>query len=133
MEAPIRYKFWSCDGNSLYIYYYSFIYTLFWYSNKKLWKNLLRKILIQSISSLYSVLILFIKKKDSSLYFCIDFCSLNYISKKDCYLLISNLLNSFYKAQVYIKINLCYIYHLVCIANSNKWKTAFKTCYRLFE
>ena len=26
LTAPIRYKFWSCDGNSLYIDYHSFIY-----------------------------------------------------------------------------------------------------------
>ena len=28
MTAPIRYKFWSCDGNSLYTDYYSFVYIL---------------------------------------------------------------------------------------------------------
>ena len=55
--------------------------------------------------------------------------------KKDCYplLLISNLLNLSYKAQVYIKIDFCYTYYLVHIANSNKWKIAFKICYRLFK
>ena len=26
MTAPIRYKFWSCDGNSLYMDYHSFVY-----------------------------------------------------------------------------------------------------------
>ena len=26
MTAPIRYEFWSCDGNSLHIDYYSFVY-----------------------------------------------------------------------------------------------------------
>ena len=55
---------------------------------------------IQPISSLHSALVLFIKKKDGSLHHCVDFCSLNCISKKDCYplLLISNLLDSSYKA-----------------------------------
>jgi len=49
---------------------------------------------IQPISSPHSALVLFIKKKDGSLCLCIDFCSLNHISKKNCYplLLISNLL-----------------------------------------
>jgi len=28
MTAPIRYKFWSCDRNSLYTDYYSFVYIL---------------------------------------------------------------------------------------------------------
>ena len=46
-------------------------------------------------SSLYSILVLFVKKKDGSLCLCVDFHSLNCISKKDHYslLLISNLLD----------------------------------------
>ena len=90
---------------------------------------------IQPTSSLYSILALFIKKKDGLLCLCIDFCSLNYISKKNCYLLllISDLLDSSCKARVYTKIDFCYAYHLVYIANGNKWKTAFRTCYRSFK
>jgi len=42
---------------------------------------------IQLTSSPHSALVLFVKKKDSSLCLCIDFYSLNHISKKDCYLL----------------------------------------------
>ena len=86
-------------------------------------------------SSLHSTLVLFIKKKDDSLYLCVDFHSLNCIFKKNCYLLllISNLLDLPYKAWVYSKIDLCYAYHLVHIADSDEWKTAFKTCYGSFE
>ena len=36
-------------------------------------------------SSLHSAPVLFVKKKDGSLYLCVNFHSLNYISKKDCY------------------------------------------------
>ena len=90
---------------------------------------------IQPTLSPYGTPILFVKKKDSSLCLCVDFCGLNHISKKDCYLLplISDLLDSPHKAQVYSKIDLCHAYHLVRIANSDKWKTAFRTCYGLFE
>ena len=90
---------------------------------------------IQPISSLHSAPVLFIKKKDGSLCLCIDFCGLNHIFKKDCYLLplISNLLDSSRKAQVYSKIDLCHAYHLVCIADGDEWKTAFRTCYGSFE
>ena len=90
---------------------------------------------IQPTSSLYGVPVLFVKKKDGSLCLCIDFHSLNCISKKDCYLLplISNLLDLSYKAQVYSKINLHHAYHLVHIINSDEWKTAFRTCYGSFE
>jgi len=90
---------------------------------------------IQPTSSSHGTPVLFVKKKDSSLYLCVDFHSLNHISKKNCYplLLISDLLDSPHKAQVYSKIDLCHAYHLVCIANSNEWKTVFRTHYRLFE
>jgi len=38
---------------------------------------------ICSISSPHRVLVLFVKKKDSSLWLCVDFCRLNRITKKD--------------------------------------------------
>ena len=90
---------------------------------------------IQPTSSPHGTPVLFIKKKDSSLHLCVDFRSLNCISKKDCYplLLISDLLDSPRKARVYSKIDICHAYHLVRIANGDKWKTAFRTCYRSFE
>ena len=90
---------------------------------------------IQPTLSLHGVPVLFVKKKDGSLCLCVDFCGLNCISKKDYYLLllISNLLDSPCKAWVYLKIDLCHAYYLVHIANSDEWKTAFRTCYGLFE
>ena len=86
-------------------------------------------------SSPYSAPVLFVKKKDGLLRFYVNFCGLNCISKKDCYLLplISDLLDSPHKAWVYSKIDLCHAYHLVCIANGDEWKTVFKTYYRSFE
>ena len=87
---------------------------------------------IQLNFSLYGAPVLFVKKKDSSLCFYINIHSFNHIYKKNCYplMLISNLLDSSYKAQVYSKIDLCHVYHLVYIANSNEWKTAFRIHYR---
>jgi len=77
---------------------------------------------IQPTSSLHSAPILFIKKKDGLLHLYIDFCSLNHISKKNCYplLLISDLLNLPCKAWVYSKINLCHAYYLIHITNSDE-------------
>ena len=88
-----------------------------------------------SINHNNNILVLFIKKKDSLLCLCVNFHSLNYISKKDCYLLllISNLLNSSYKAWVYTKIDLHHVYYLVHITNSNELKTNFRTCYESFK
>ena len=90
---------------------------------------------IQPTSSLHSTPVLFVKKKDGSLCLCVDFRSLNHISKKDCYplLLISDLLDLPRKAHVYSKIDLRHAYHLVCIADGDEWKTAFRTCYGSFE
>jgi len=90
---------------------------------------------IRPTSSPHGAPVLFVKKKDGSLRLCVDFRGLNRISKKDRYPLplISNLLNSPRKARVYSKIDLHHAYHLVHIADSDEWKTAFKTCYGSFE
>jgi len=90
---------------------------------------------IRPTSSLYSVPVLFVKKKDGSLHLCVNFRGLNCISKKDHYPLplISDLLNSPHKAQVYSKIDLHHAYNLVRIANGDEWKTAFRTHYGSFE
>jgi len=86
-------------------------------------------------SSLHSALVLFVKKKDSLLCLCVNFHSLNHISKKNHYLLllISNLLDLPHKAWVYTKIDLHHAYYLVHIANGDELKTTFRTCYRSFE
>ena len=90
---------------------------------------------IQPTSSLHGAPVLFVKKKDGSLCLCVDFRGLNRISKKDRYPLplISDLLDSPRKAQVYSKIDLLYAYHLVHIADGDEWKTAFRTRYGSFE
>ncbi len=90
---------------------------------------------IWPISSLHSAPVLFVKRKDGLLCFYVNFYDLNCISKKNYYSLplISNLLDLPHKVQIYSKIDLCHAYYLVHIANSNKWKTIFRICYRLFE
>ena len=79
--------------------------------------------------------ILFIKKKDGSLWLCVDFQSLNKVTKKDCYPLplITDLLDAPQKAQIYTKIDLQHAYHLVQIAKGDEWKMAFWTCYGSYE
>ena len=69
-------------------------------------------------ASSHATLVLFVKKKDSSLWLCIDFRGLNKITKKDCYPLplISDLLDSPSRAKIYSKVDLRHMYHLVWIA-----------------
>ena len=64
-----------------------------------------------------------------------NFHGLNWITKKDCYLLplIADLLDTPRKAHVYTKIDLRHAYHLVHIAKGDKPKTAFQTHYRSYE
>jgi len=90
---------------------------------------------IHSTSLPHRAPVLFVKKKDGSLWLCVDFRRLNKITKKDQYplSLISDLLDSPRKAYVYTKIDLQHAYYLVCIAEGDKWKTAFQTCYGAFE
>jgi len=63
---------------------------------------------IHSTSSPHGAPFLFVKKKDSSLWLCVDFRGLNKIMKKDRYPLplISDLLDSSRKAHIYTKIDL---------------------------
>jgi hypothetical protein len=64
-----------------------------------------------------------------------DFRGLNAITRKDKYPLplITDLLDAPRAAQIYTKIDLKHAYHLVRIATGDEWKTAFRTCYGLFE
>ena len=80
-------------------------------------------------------LVLFIKKKDGSLWLCIDIRGLNKITKKDQYLLprITDLLDSPCKAQFYSKIDLRHAYHLIWIQEGDEWKITFRNRYKSFE
>ena len=90
---------------------------------------------IQLSCSSHGTPILFVKKKDGSLQLCVDFQSLNKVTKKDCYPLplITDLLDAPRKARIYSKINLQHAYHLVWITEGNEWKTTFWTHYGSFK
>ena len=90
---------------------------------------------IRPTSSSHAAPVLFVKKKDGSLRLCVDYRGLNKLTKKDCYLLllIADLLDSPSRAKVYSKIDLRHAYHLVCIADGDEWKTAFRTRYGSYE
>ena len=90
---------------------------------------------IQLSCSSHGTPILFVKKKDGSLWLCVDFQSLNKVTKKDHYPLplITDLLDAPWKVRIYTKVDLQHTYHLVWIAEGNKWKTVFQTHYGSFK
>jgi len=77
---------------------------------------------IHLMSSLHGALVLFVKKKDESLWLCVHFYGFNKIMKKDWYplSLIFDLLDSPYKACIYTKIDLWHAYYLVHIAKGDE-------------
>ncbi|KAL7281605.1 hypothetical protein ACG7TL_004922 [Trametes sanguinea] len=79
--------------------------------------------------------VLSVKKKDGSLRLCVDYRGLNKITRKDRYPLplVSDLLDTPWKARIYTKIDLRHAYNLVRIAPGDEWKTAFRTRYGSFE
>ena len=91
-------------------------------------KNLSTGFICPTLSS-HAAPVLFVKKKDGSLRLCVDYCSLNKLTKKDRYPLplITDLFDSPSCAKVYSKIDLRHTYHLVRIADGDEWKTTFCT------
>ena len=90
---------------------------------------------IHQLSSPHATPVLFVQKKDGSLHLCVDFRGLNKIMKKDRYPLprTSDLLEAPSRTKIYTKLDLQHVYHLVCIADGDEWKTSFHTRYGFFE
>ena len=79
--------------------------------------------------------ILFVKKKDGSLWMCVDYQGLNKVTKKNRYPLhlISGLLKQLGHTKIFTKIDLRGAYNLVQIKEGDEWKTVFRTKYGHFE
>ena len=78
---------------------------------------------------------MFVLKKDRSLYFCIDYCILNKVTRKNCYtfLLISKILDCLTRAIYFTKFDFKNTYYRIPIAEKDCWKTVFCIYYRYFE
>ncbi len=97
--------------------------------------ELLNKDLICKFISLWDFLILFIKKKKSTWWMCIDYRALNNITVKNEYSLswIQKCLDWIDKAQYLIKLNLTLSYYQVCVIKNDMKKTVFNTHYSKYE
>ena len=90
---------------------------------------------IRPWSSPAKVSILLSKKKDSDLRLCVDYRSLNRITTKNHYPLplIREALDHLVGAKVYTKLNVRNAYHIIRIAEGDKWKMGLRTWYGHFE
>ena len=90
---------------------------------------------IKSSKALFILLILFIEKLNSSLWFCMDYWKLNTIIKKDQYslLLIDETLEQLSQTKIFIKINIWQAFYKIWIDSDSEDLTTFRTCYRSYK
>jgi hypothetical protein len=102
---------------------------------RKTLTNLLDKGWIQASSLAAEAPVLFVKKPGEGLRFCVDYRALNAIISQNRYLLplIRKILKGLAKARYYTKMNVRAAFHRLRIKKGDKWKTAFRTKFGLFE
>jgi hypothetical protein len=102
---------------------------------RKTLTDLLDKGWIRASSLAAEAPVLFVKKPEEGLRFCIDYRALNAIISQNRYPfpLIREILRGLAKARYYTKMNVWAAFYRLCIKKGNKWKTAFRTRFGLFE
>jgi hypothetical protein len=97
-------------------------------------KNLRKKFIRLSLLFAASP-VLFVKKADKGLRFCIDYRKLNNISVKDRYPLplIKEFLNDLKKMRYFTKIDIVFAFNNIRIKKGQKYLTAFRTRFGLYE
>jgi hypothetical protein len=102
---------------------------------RKTLTDLLDKSWIRASSLIAEAPVLFVKKPGEGFRFCVDYRALNAIISQDRYLLplIRETLKGLAKARYYTKVNVRAAFYRLRIKKGNKWKTAFRTRFELFE
>jgi len=90
---------------------------------------------IQASTSPAGAPIHFVKKKDGGLRLCVDYWQLNEITieYRTPLPLIGESLDQLSSTTIYTKLDIRDVYYNLCIAKGDKWKTAFRTRYGLYE
>jgi transposase InsO family protein len=90
---------------------------------------------IKSSSSPAASPVLFVKKPDGGLRFCVDYRGLNDVTVKNSYPLplVKETLGRTSQARVFTKLDLTAAFHQIRMARGHEWKTAFRTRFGLFE
>ena len=98
-------------------------------------EELLSKGFIRPSISPWGAPVLFVKKKDGSLWLCIDYRQLNRVTIRNQYPLprIDELFDQLQGSRVYSEIDLRSGYHQLRVQESDVPKTAFRTCYGHYE
>jgi hypothetical protein len=102
---------------------------------KKTLTDLLNKGWIQASSLTAEAPVLFVKKPEEKLRFCVNYWALNAIIFQNRYLLllIRKTLKGLIKARYCTKINVWAAFYKLYIKKRNKWKTVFCTKFGLFK
>ena len=102
---------------------------------RKTLTELLDKGFIRVSNSPAAAPVLFVKKPNRGLRFCVDYRGLNQITKKDRYPLplIYETLRSISRARWFTKLDVIAAFHKIRIKEGDEWKTAFRTRYGLYE
>ena len=97
--------------------------------------NIVAKGFIRPSKSPFGSPVLFVKKPDGSLRLCVDYRKLNDITIKNRYALplISELFDRLKNAKLYTRLDMADAYNQLRIAESDEYKTAFRTRYGHFE
>ena len=95
----------------------------------------LRRGYIEPSQSPFSTLILFVKKADGSLRFCIDFRKLNELTRKDQYPLplIDEVLSQVSKARIFTKLDIYQAFYWIRIDPDSEELTTFRTYYSTYK
>ena len=83
----------------------------------------------------YSSPVLFDKKSENVIWFCVDYKKLNAITKKDCYpiLLIENILDQLKSAKYFTKIDIRQTFYQIRIFENLEKLTTFLTRFGIFK
>jgi hypothetical protein len=102
---------------------------------KKWLKENLRKGFIRPSLLFAAFPVLFVKKADKGLHFCVDYQKLNNISVKNRYPLplIKFFLNNLKEMKYFVKINIMFVFNNICIKKEQKYLIVFWTRFGLYE
>ena len=95
----------------------------------------LKKRFIRESQSPAGYSILFVLKKNKTLWLCVNYWGLNNITVKNSYLLplISELQDQLQGAKIFSKFNISGAYNWIQIKSGEEWKTAIRTHFELYE